>query len=170
ATATIDLYERDRPACERHQRDLDEFLRAPFAFVPVWRSHVLLLRALCALCAAEQRPAREALLAQAATDLDAVQALGLRCFVDAVCLARAGLAALRQERVRALELLDDVIGSAEAQAQPLLVASALRRRGELMGGRHDPLTTRADDLMRERGVLHPERMARIFSPGFGEPS
>ncbi|HEX7478992.1 MAG TPA: protein kinase, partial [Polyangiales bacterium] len=46
ATATIDLYERDRPACERHQRDLDEFLRAPFAFVPVWRSHVLLLRAL----------------------------------------------------------------------------------------------------------------------------
>ncbi len=166
ARAFIDLYERDGEACARHASELEDILRAPFAVVSVWRSHALVLRAACKLCAAQTQPGAAEWLERASADLDAVQSLGLRCFADAVTLLRAGIAALRDERERAMELLDEVIGSAEAQAQPLLVASALRRRGELMGGPSDPLALRADELMRERGVLAPERMARIFAPGF----
>jgi hypothetical protein len=166
ALVAIELYEDDAVACGRRCEELTELLAGPAAVVPLWRGRVLSLRALAAICAAAAAEHVEPLITRALGDLDAVEALGLPCFSDAVKLARAGVAELRGQRELCLSLLDAVLGSAEAQAQPLLVASALRRRGELMGGPADPLALRADEIMRERGVANPERMVRLFAPGF----
>ncbi len=166
ARTQIALYVQDIEQCAERSAELDEFLTLPLAQVAVWRARLLLMRARSALCAAQAHPDRARLLARAAADVDATILLALPCFVDQARLLQAALAEQRGDRKQAVALLDAVLASKDAEAQPLVVASAIRRRAELVADHAAEWLARGDGLMRERGVARPGRITHLFAPGF----
>lgn len=166
AQTQLALYTQDRAQCEARSSELAEFSRSPLGQVAVWRGRMHVLRARAALAAAETSTARAALLARAAADIAALTALGLPCFADPLRLLAAGLATLRGDPIGAVALLDAVLASKDAEAQPLVLASAMRRRGELDPPRGRELIGYAETLMREHGVVRAECVAHLFAPGF----
>jgi tetratricopeptide (TPR) repeat protein len=169
ARVQIELYTENTARCEARSFEQEDFLRSPLATIAVWRARALLSRARAALCASlGTSGTRNVLVERAAADIDRVLALQLPCFTDQLRLLSAAVAQQRGQRTRALELLDAVLISRDAEAQPLVLASALRRRGELSGPDAGELVARGDNLMRERGVVAPERMTRLYAPGFAQ--
>jgi hypothetical protein len=162
----IELYASDHARALERSLQADELVLAAAVCSPLWHGCLLLGRAAAALCASLGTADPSPMLGRAEADVRAVAALELGCFADALGLLTAGIANRRGDLVSAIAALDAVLASPAAQAQPLVLASALRRRAELGQARVAGLVQHADAMMRERGVLDPSRMVSVFAPGF----
>jgi hypothetical protein len=137
-----------------------------------WQVFLRLSRARVHLALAELSASTPSLQWLTEADNDVAEALASPAvsFVDALRVVSAGIALARGDTAAAIAGLDAVLSSGEAQQQPLLLASALRRRAELGQARVAGLVQHADGMMRERGVVDPERMAQLFAPGAARAS
>jgi hypothetical protein len=83
---------------------------------------------------------------------------------------RAGIAAIRGNRSKAVTLLTEAAQWYEA-AEMLLYAAAVRRRsGELAGGDEGRAQiTAADRWMMDQGIRKPDRITAMYVPGFPDP-
>jgi eukaryotic-like serine/threonine-protein kinase len=87
---------------------------------------------------------------------------------DAVAtLIQAGVAHVRGERAAAIAHLGLAAARLDAFDMPLYAAVARRRLGQLVGGDDGrAAVARADAFMKAKGVVDPERLARMYAPGF----
>ena len=78
--------------------------------------------------------------------------------------------AQRGERDTALALLEAVLSDpGDAPDTPFVIASAERRKGELLDRTTGAvIIARSDAALREQGVQNPAAFVRLFAPGFGE--
>ena len=82
-------------------------------------------------------------------------------------LLRAGVAALAGENDRALEHLRNAGDIADEHKMALHAAAARWRHGSLLGGREgDALKARAEEWMRQSGIVDVARMVQVYAPGF----
>jgi serine/threonine protein kinase len=77
-------------------------------------------------------------------------------------LIRAGIAAIERDRERALILLDRSSEGFDRAGMDLSAWCARRRKGEIEGDA--ALVREADAWMVERGIRHPERWTRLYTP------
>ena len=77
----------------------------------------------------------------------------------------AGIASIRGDRNRAIELLRSAESGFDRAQMRLYAAAARRRRGELLGdGAGRELVESADAWMTNQGIRHPARMAAMLAP------
>jgi hypothetical protein len=82
-------------------------------------------------------------------------------------LLGAGVERQRGEDAECCRLLERATALAEAHDYPHYASAACLRRGSLLGGsRGAALVSRAREWMTEQSIRAPERMARIWAPGF----
>jgi hypothetical protein len=80
-------------------------------------------------------------------------------------LGRAGLASVRREQERAASLYRSAAEALDACDMLLHAAAARRALGSLLGGHSgQALVQSADAVMREQGVVKPERFVRVYAP------
>ena len=104
--------------------------------------------------------------AQLARKLEAEQ-LGYTS-VDAALIG-AGLAVQEKDGESAASQLRAAIATADANHLLLHACCARRRLGELIGADEgDSLIAEADTTMANEGIVNPQRMAAVITPGFGE--
>lgn len=83
-------------------------------------------------------------------------------------LLRAGAAAGRGDRTRAIERLANAVNALEAADLHLYAAAARRRQGELIGGAAGAkLVAQAEAWMTGQEIRNPARMTALLAPGFG---
>ncbi len=84
-------------------------------------------------------------------------------------LLRAQIAHLEGNSDAAVSALDAAMADATATEMQLIAQVASRSKGRLIGGDEgDSLVRRGDEWLRESGVRIPERLCRMFAPGFSE--
>ncbi len=82
-------------------------------------------------------------------------------------LIKAGVASVRGDAGRALQLLADATGRFESADMGVFAASARRHLGQLRGGDEGrELIEQADMSMRVQLIVNPSRMAACLAPGF----
>jgi eukaryotic-like serine/threonine-protein kinase len=166
------LYEQDPSMLAAAIEAIDRLLAESRFWSTSWQVFLRLSRARVHLALAELSASTPSLQWLTEADNDVAEALASPAvsFVDALRVVSAGIALARGDTAAAIAGLDAVLSSGEAQQQPLLLASALRRRAELGQARVAGLVQHADGMMRERGVVDPERMAQLFAPGAARAS
>jgi hypothetical protein len=81
-------------------------------------------------------------------------------------MIHAGIASIRGETRRALELFASAEKGCQVGDMQLHAAAARRRRGQLLGGEEGRvLVEAADAWMGQQGIVAPERMAAMLAPG-----
>lgn len=94
---------------------------------------------------------------------------GFRPGATLAALGEAGLACARGRRVQADQLLRRCVEEFDRVDMGVHAAVARRRLGELTGGeRGAALSAEADDAMRERGIVRPDRLVAVLAAGFGD--
>jgi hypothetical protein len=79
----------------------------------------------------------------------------------------AGRAKILGEDANAVELLREAIAALETLDMSLVASAARMRLGQLIGGDEGTrLVERARKLMTAERIVDPERMCRLFVPGF----
>jgi hypothetical protein len=125
-------------------------------------------RAGAALALAQARPSERArLIAAAERDAQSLEREGRHYARAWAALLRAGVAASRGQRGRALrELGSAIVGFDEADLS-LHAACARRRKGEILGGDEGrALIQRADSALRAQDIRDVERWTAMYAPGF----
>jgi hypothetical protein len=170
ARANLQLYRGSADGCRASNYLLEDFFSGALAWVPVWRSLILLLRARLALIARAAAGAPRDLLRSAAINLGKATRLASPCMADDVQLVRAGIAAAEGKRGESVEALSVVLESHAGRSDlPLTALFAMRAKGQLTGGVEGrSMVERAEDLLLKRGVVNPRRFARLFVPGVEE--
>jgi hypothetical protein len=85
-------------------------------------------------------------------------------------LLRAGLAAGSGKVESAVDLLKKTLELSLSGDMAMCAALARRRLGELLGGDEGrALVAQADGWLASQGIVRPERVSRLFAPGFPEP-
>ena len=167
----IALYRDDAARCRLIAQG-ERVFGSAIAALPLIRADAFLLRARAAVLGSRvgSHRARERLLRRATDDAQAVAALRLPGFEPRVRLVRAGIAEQRGERDTALALLEAVLSDpGDAPDTPFVIASAERRKGELLDRTTGAvMIARSDAALREQGVQNPAAFVRLFAPGFGE--
>ncbi|MCC6555037.1 MAG: AAA family ATPase [Polyangiaceae bacterium] len=124
-------------------------------------------RASTALAVAEDAADPEPLIRLALRDAAAITREEVAWADAYAALIRAGAAALRGERPRALTLLDGAAAAFDAVDMQLYAAAARRRAGELRGGEKGlQLLLVADAYMAREEIKIPARWAAMLAPGF----
>jgi len=86
-------------------------------------------------------------------------------------LVRAGSAATRGRRERALEAVTQAAARLDAVDMALFAVAARRGQGELLGGEAGrALVAEADAWMAAQAIRRPDRMARMLAPGAWRPA
>jgi tetratricopeptide (TPR) repeat protein len=168
--AQTELYRGNGDGCRACYYRLDEFFTSPLAASPFERASMLLLRARLSIVARAGTGAARELLTQASAAVDEAERLGMPCFASDVQLIRASIAAARCLWPDVMAALDAVLSQPhDPKDPPLPVLCALRAKGQLIGGSEGPrMVFRAEELLAQRGVVHPRRFARLFVPGLEE--
>jgi hypothetical protein len=110
---------------------------------------------------------REQLLAEAARDVKQMIRPRAEWAVPLAAMIRAGIAAVRGDKKRALSELAIAEHGCKAGGMPLHVAAARRQSGTLLGGEEGRARiAAADEWMSAETVRSPERMAHMIAPGF----
>lgn len=175
AATEIDLYDAlGRPgagleaqAYERIRREWKP-LRAswlPRMELANLEAHGFRARAAIALAAVDPKR-RESLLEAAVWDVKRMIRPRADWAVPLAAAARAGIAAIRGDRERALFELAIAERGFTAGRMPLHCAAAQRQSGILMGGDDGcARIARADEWMRSQTIRNPEKMAHVIVPG-----
>ena len=167
--AYCDLYEgQPEGSYERLEQEWATLKRSRLLQVSLPRIDALSVRGRLALAVAAKSPGRRAELLNHADKQARLLAKEARSDATVhALLLQAGSAALRGQREAALGLLDGVAEAAREPAMALYAATALYRKGELLGGDAGPaVTEQACATMRTRGVAAPGRWAALYAPGF----
>jgi hypothetical protein len=168
AETFIDCYSGQ--AVEAHRRVLERWpalQRSLVLHVQVIHIEALLLRAISALSAAAQEPARAvALLNQAERDARRIAGLD-RPWANPIALLIRGLCAQQRKRPeQAVPLLRDAADGLGAANMALHAAAARYRLGEVMGGEEGAtLQATTLKLLAAQDVVAPERILHILAPG-----
>ena len=168
ARAQHSLYVGDPERGYRHVEERWPALRRSFQLrVQSTFINVHHLRARVALGAARGSAQRSSLLDRAERDAASLAELGRGWGTAFATMIRAGVAATRGRRDAALALCIDAARRFESVDMALYAAAARRRWGELQGGDQGrALAAAADEAMRDRGVVNPDRMTALLAPGF----
>jgi hypothetical protein len=166
--AQLALYQSDAAGLSAQLGAIGSLLDDPTTMPSLWRATLLTSRAKLGVALVGAGGVGD-LLAQAEADIAEASALQLPCLTDALQVVSGCIAMQRGDSASAIAALDAVLQSSQAQAQPLLLASALRRRAELGRARVAGLVQHAEGMLRERGVVDPARLARLFTPGLPPP-
>jgi serine/threonine protein kinase/tetratricopeptide (TPR) repeat protein len=135
-------------------------------FVRIFMLH---LRTRCALAAAAASTRPESFLRIAERDARRMDSEKAPWASALARFVRAGVAAGRGDRARAVKLLEEAKALLEAVDMRLWARVALRRRGLLLGGAEGKaLVVEADEWMRAQKIQHPERFTAMLAPGFGD--
>jgi len=82
-------------------------------------------------------------------------------------LIRAGTAALRGDRQKAIRQLTEAARRFEAAGMQLLLALTRRRTGELIGGETGrQLLAQTDEYFQREGITDPQAPLAMYAPGF----
>lgn len=171
ARGEIELYAGQGPEAWRYVNDRWPALRRSLLLrIQGARIESLYLRARSALAAGLDRrltPAERHGLFRAAERDARRLARESAAWAPAVAdLVRAGVAASRGDRPRAVSLLTHVESRFEAADMALHAVVVRRRRGELLGGPQGPsLVQEADAWMSAQAIRNPARMAAMLAPG-----
>ena len=85
-------------------------------------------------------------------------------------LVRAGVAACRDERTRAVALLDRAIEGLDAADMGFFATTARLRKGRLVGGDQGrAMIAAAEQTIRDQDLVNPRALANMLAPGFEEP-
>jgi eukaryotic-like serine/threonine-protein kinase len=172
AAALLATYEGDGDAIARVADAMSALGRSPLLTIRVWRSDFLIGRARAYLAASQYVTDREPMLAGAERILGALERLGLECHADHVRLLRAGLHHVRNEREQALAVLESVLTDGDAAGDGRVVLACARvRKGQVLGGdAGSALIRQGLGELHGRGAKDPARFARLYTPGFDDPS
>jgi hypothetical protein len=124
------------------------------------------LHARCALAAATTGQPPDPLLKIAESDARRIESQEMAWATQLASMIRAGIASIRGDASLAMELLLSAEKGCETADMQLHAAAARRRRGQLLGGEEGRALVEAADLwMIKQGIVAPERMAAMLSPG-----
>jgi hypothetical protein len=122
-------------------------------------------RARCALAAALEAADPATLLYAAERDARRLNREGMAWSRALSIPIRAGVAAARGDKSRAVTLYAQAVTSLEAVDMNLHAAASRRRLGEILGGDEGRAQIQtADSWMNQQGILNPARMADVFAP------
>ncbi len=125
------------------------------------------MRARCALAAIASGGDAERYAKLAERDARRTEKVGLPMAKALATLVRAGVAHVRGDDEAAEKLLADALERCEATNMHLIAAAARWRLGELRGGDEGTaLTSRAEQWMRDEGIVSPARVTRMLAPGY----
>jgi hypothetical protein len=166
AQVNIDLYRGDGVAAWRRVQEQWRALTGSILFrVESSRMEAHSLRGRAALAAAHgDGNARDKLLAVVEEQARAFDKARLRHTRGQAQLLRAGAAATRDDRARALVLLDEAVAACAAGDLALHAAAARYRRGQLAGD--ERLRDAGLDFLRRQRVRAPARFFAMIAPGF----
>jgi eukaryotic-like serine/threonine-protein kinase len=133
------------------------------------RIDLLEMRARCALAMAEKPGEPEAYLRQAADDALRLEKEGHKWASAHALYIRSGIAACREDPVRAVEYLLKSADCYDEVQMPLRSQLLRYRLGEIHGGpdsraQHD----RAEQWIKSQGIVAPARWAGMYAPGFAK--
>jgi hypothetical protein len=168
ARGHIALYRGDGAA--GHARLLQEWPRLARSLtlrLQLVRIFSIQLRARTALAAAAESRSPRALLRAVDRAADEIVTERMAWADPLAALLRAGAAHLRGDDDRARRRLDEAIPDLRVAGLGLFEAAARLQRGRLIGGDAGRVEAAlAEQWMRERGVVSPERTAAMMTPGF----
>jgi tetratricopeptide (TPR) repeat protein len=171
ALTNIDLFEGR--AREAYTRVAERWSTLRRSLLPATVQSIGILawhfRARCALAVAEAT-GEAALLKVAARDAHAIERERMAWANPLAALLRAGIAATRDDRERAVPLLRAAIAGFDAADMALYAAASRRSLGTLLGGDEGrALVEQAETWMKSETVKNPAKMTAMLAPGFGKP-
>ncbi len=130
-------------------------------------------RARCALAAAAVAADPRPLLRSAEHDARRLEREGMAWSRALSIPIRAGVAAVRGDRPRALTLFAEAVKQLETVDMNLYAAASRHRLGEILGGDlGGAQLEKAESWMRQQGIQNPARMTDVFAPvvaGWAQP-
>ena len=161
----IDLYRNDGVSAWRRIAEHRSVLSGSFALrVQVLRIFMLHLRAGSALAATDSLEPGP-LLRSAEHDARRLERERMPWSLALARLIRAGVAATRGDRSKAVELLTPAVDDFESLEMRLHAAAARRRLGQLVGGDGGrAMVAQADSWMTGQGIRNPARMTAMIAP------
>ncbi len=153
-------------ALERAWPKIEKSLLLRIQFTRTEGRHLRCRGALAAAAAAgADTPRGKALLKLLGGELKAIESEKIFWAQPLTELVRAGLAGLRGDKDKALELLVSAAAGFDAANMELYAAVARRRRGEILGSGGETFVREADAWMADRGIRDTERMSDVLAPG-----
>ncbi len=133
------------------------------------RIDMLELRARCTLAMAERTLDSEALLREAADLATRLEKEGHKWALAHALYVRAGIAACKEDSVRAIECLTSSAKHYDESQMPLRAHLLRYRLGEVQAGPETrALHDQAEQWMRGQGIVSPARWAGMYAPGFAK--
>jgi len=171
ARGMIDLYAGDNDAAYEHVDAVWPTLERSLVLrIRSVRVRCLRMRAACAIAAAGNAPDPKPLLAIAERHAKALERERHYSVISnnaKAKLLRAGIAATLGNEAAALDYLTFAIDRFKECESPFWHALALRRKGQLLGGKEGlSLVAEADRWMATEGIVNPAAMTAAFIPGF----
>jgi serine/threonine protein kinase len=168
ARAHIDLYRGNEEAAHRYVTarwgDLDASLHLRVQLVRIVAIH---LRARTALAAAQVSPEQGTLLDLALKDARELEREEMPWAAPLAALVRAEVASSRGDTDKAQMFLGKAIPAFREADMELFAVMAQRGYGKSLGGdAGEAMVVEADRWMQERGVVRPDRLAAVLTPGF----